>query len=103
MQSTGSSIASSSTQPSHPPETLEGWYVLHQIFSVVPGTGKDSTPPRVDSTRVPSILGDESEGWSAFVRLIGSKSDYMAMHFRSTLDAIGVAQYRLAALPEMDG
>jgi chlorite dismutase len=36
-------------------------------------------------------------------RLIGSKSDYLVMHFRPTLDAIGEAQDKLAALPMMRG
>jgi chlorite dismutase len=99
MQSPENAPATPNSLPPHPPETLEGWYVLHQIFSTVPGTGIDSSLPRVDSTQVGPIIGDEKEGWSTLVRLIGSKSDYMAMHFRPTLDAIGVAQERLSALP----
>jgi len=35
-------------------------------------------------------------GWSCFVRLIGSKSDLMVIHFRDSLDAIGAAQESLA-------
>lgn len=101
MQSPDNAAATPNSLPPHPPETLEGWYVLHQIFSTVPGSRLDSSLPRVDSTQVDAIIGDEKEGWSTLVRLIGSKSDYMAMHFRPTLDAIGVAQERLGALPWM--
>jgi chlorite dismutase len=107
MQSPETAAGSGVSQPSHPPETLEGWYVLHQVYSIVPESGKDSGTPRVEPTQVAAIGGDrkvgapDAEGWSTFVRLIGSKSDYMAMHFRPTLDEIGVAQDRLAALPFM--
>jgi hydrogen peroxide-dependent heme synthase len=78
----------------HPPETLEGWYALHQVFSIVP----ESRTARVESTQAPAADG---EGWSAFVGLIGSKSDFMAVHFRPTLDGIGEAQRALAASPLM--
>src|SRR4051794_39885687 len=101
MQSPENNAGSPVSQPPHPPETLEGWYVLHQVFSTAPESGNDSILPRVDSTQVPSIIGDEKDGWSALVRLIGSKSDYLAIHFRATLDAIGVAQDRLSTLPWM--
>jgi len=87
----------------HPPETLEGWYALHQIFSVVPELTNDVSLPRVDSTQVAATIGEGEEGWSAVARLIGSKSDYLVVHFRSSLDAIGQAQDRLAALPFMRG
>jgi chlorite dismutase len=97
-QSVAQSVAQSAALP---PETLEGWYALHQIFSVVPEQTTDVSPPRVDSTQVAGIADESQDGWSAMVRLIGSKSDYLVMHFRPSLDAIGVAQQRLAALPTM--
>jgi chlorite dismutase len=100
MQSPDTTTAPSVAQP---PETLEGWYALHQIFSTVPESANDVSLPRVDSTQVAGILGAGEEGWSAIVRLIGSKSDYLVVHFRATLDAIGDAQDRLDALPMMRG
>lgn len=87
----------------HPPETLEGWYALHQIFSTVPELANDVSLPRVDSTQIAALIGEGEEGWSAIARLIGSKSDYLVVHFRSSLDAIGDAQNRLAELPMMGG
>jgi hydrogen peroxide-dependent heme synthase len=76
-----------------PPETLEGWYALHQIFSVdpAPSTSALPTPP---AAAAPS----PDAGWSAYARLIGSAGDLMAMHFRATLDDIGVAQRSLSKL-----
>jgi chlorite dismutase len=93
----------SSQNVAQPPETLEGWYALHQIFSVVPEHANDVTLPRVDSTQVTGVLGDSQDGWSAIARLVGSRSDYLIMHFRSTLDGIREAQDKLSALPMMGG
>jgi peroxiredoxin len=74
------------TVQAHPPETLEGWYVLHQIFTLHP----NGSLPRVDSTQ------GGPHGWTGVVRLIGSKSDLMVIHFRPTLDAIRDAQITAA-------
>jgi chlorite dismutase len=76
----------------HPPETLEGWYVLHQIFSVDRNV---STPRHVDSVQLPAT----TNGWSAATRLIGSRADIMVVHFRSTLDELGEAEREWAQSP----
>jgi peroxiredoxin len=97
-------------QIAHPPETLEGWFALHQIFRF--------TKPKLDASRLARMVkaavanaaaapgktapkarakkAASPEGWSCFVRLIGSTADLMAIHFRDSLDAIGVAQSDLA-------
>src|SRR2546423_2883355 len=93
----------------HPPETLEGWYALHQIFRF---TKDKPTPTRLTRlahsaigmtdvggsarTKAGRKSGGDALGWSCFVRLIGSTSDLMAIHFRQTLDAIGSTQAALA-------
>ncbi len=77
----------------HPPETLEGWYALHQIFSV------DRAPSNRTSPTQPIAAAPlPDDGWSAYARLIGSAGDLMAMHFRPTLDDIGVAQRSVSTL-----
>jgi chlorite dismutase len=81
----------------HPPETLEGWYALHQIFSI------DRHAAPVRGSRNFGGLAKPAEGWSAVARLIGSKSSIMAMHFRPTLDALGDAQRELDRQPIMSG
>lgn len=91
--SSATAAATPAAPIAHPPETLEGWYVLHQIFSRTPG----DQAARVDSTQL--TLPSATEGWSAAVDLIGSKSDLLVMHFRPTLDAIGEAQRAVAADP----
>ena len=74
----------------HPPETLEGWYALHQIFRF-----NDGKPDPAQIARLAS-REKATTGWTSFVRLIGSTSDLMVIHFRETLDAIGVAEDALA-------
>ena len=96
----------------HPPATLEGWYALHQVFRInrerlepreldrmlkaataeLGGESKRSTASRSKRKRA----SEPAAGWSCFVALIGSTSDLMVIHFRETLDAIGVAQGALA-------
>jgi len=79
----------------HPPETLEGWYALHQIFTH-PAGAQPSDAERRDSARTLSALATpEGGGWSCVARLIGSSSHTMFVHFRPTLDAIGEAQRTL--------
>jgi chlorite dismutase len=92
----------------HPPETLEGWYALHQIFRfakgkpdpaqlsrTVAGLGRPSASSR-SSKRKTGAASSTSSGWTCFVGLIGSTSDLMAIHFRDSLDSIGQAEQALA-------
>ena len=94
-------MESSLSAPAHPPETLEGWYALHQIFAFERDVPSVARPPH---TVAPGLdFPDKGEGWTAVVRLIGSSADVMVIHFRATLDAIGEAQRALAAAPIMRG
>src|SRR5438045_2663188 len=86
----------------HPPETLEGWYALHQVFTVdrIPlnsALENHTSPMNLDAQHRTSEPGER--GWSAYVRLIGSTADLMVIHFRPTLDDIGVVQRSFACLP----
>jgi chlorite dismutase len=88
----------------HPPETLEGWYVLHQIFrarkrkptatasTALAKSAADALQSKTARTRSRTKAESEAAGWSCFARLIGSTSDLMAIHFRDSLDALGQAQ-----------
>jgi len=85
-----------------PPETLEGWYAQHQIFTVdraalaQNGRPAEGTLQRVESTQHDS----GARGWTAWAQLIGSKSDLMCMRFLPSLDDIGSAEreFRRSAL-----
>jgi chlorite dismutase len=93
----------------HPPETLEGWFALHQIFRFKNGKLDAGRLTRmVKSARVVLETGGGSRarkrpakvapaaGWSCCARLIGSTADLMVIHFRDSLDALGTAQDELA-------
>ena len=99
------------TAPSiaHAPETLEGWYALHQIFRfrkskvdsrrlarMVKGAASalDSRKKSLPKTRGKTLASPS--GWSCFVRLIGSTADLMVVTFRDSLDTIATAQEALA-------
>jgi len=90
--------------PSTAPETLEGWYALHQIFTVdraatdLSGSVLSRHETRgIESTQNQLPFG--RNGWSIFVGLIGSSADLMVIHFRPTLDEIGQAQRLFARHP----
>jgi len=91
----------------HPPETLEGWYALHQIFRFAKGkpnagllsrtvAGLSGQSAARSSKRKSSTATPSGSGWTCFVKLIGSRSDLMTIHFRDSLDAIGEAEQAIA-------
>ena len=93
------------TAPVLPPETLEGWYALHQLFTVdqaavraLPDAARramlDDASAGLDRLQAP---GDE-EGWSRVVPLVGSRADVLLVHFRPTLEALGAVQRSVRAL-----
>lgn len=90
----------------HPPETLEGWYALHQIFrfnNPVPSAREVGRLARAADTalrdgekgRGKKAHATTVNGWSCFIQLIGSASQVMAIHFRDSLDAIADAENRM--------
>lgn len=96
------------TTIAHPPETLEGWYTLHQVFSIDRRALRaldDATRRRQEQqlcVALTELASPEDGGWSAPARLIGSTGELMLVHFRPTLDALGAVQQRLAREPLMD-
>jgi chlorite dismutase len=90
--------------PVYPPETIEGWYALHQIFRIDPRQADLLSNVTCDMFTSPGAEVSEAQranGWSGAVRLIGSSSDVMFVHFRPTLDEIGTAQRMVARQPWM--
>jgi chlorite dismutase len=96
-------------QIAHPPETLEGWFALHQIFrfrqpkldaarltKMVKAAANARTPAKKSRAKSKATKAESGEGWSCFVRLIGSSADLMVIHFRDSLDSIAAAQNDLA-------
>lgn len=85
----------------HPPVTLEGWYALHQIFTLNRDAARSRAPTAGVADAACRIPETGDRGWSAVVSIIGSTADVMLVHFRDTLDAIGEAQEASARLPAM--
>jgi len=86
----------------YPPETTEGWYAFHQILAwnrrarrAIPVGELPSLQHRAVE-RLEAMAAPANGGWTAVVPLIGSRGDVMLMHFRPTLDDIGVVQRELA-------
>ncbi|MDQ2667191.1 MAG: heme-dependent peroxidase [Gemmatimonadota bacterium] len=92
----------------HPPETTEGWYVLHQILSfdrplMRAMLGAHNADVRSTAAcALEAVVAPSTDGWSAIVPLIGSRGDVMLIHFRASLDDIGVAQQTVAKLTLFD-
>ena len=94
----------------HPPETLEGWYVLHQVYTVSRSrlrqlaSGDPAQLSHAAEALAAMTSGNaEGGGWSMVAELVGSAADVMIVHFRPTLDALGAAQREVAALAVMEG
>ena len=92
----------------HPPETTEGWYVHHQILAYDRPLQRamlsvHNADVRAQATSVlAGVVAPSGDGWSAIVPLIGSRADVMLIHFRASLDDIGVAQQSVAKLTLFD-
>lgn len=79
-----------------PPETVEGWYILQQVFDIDYSMADLLTGVESSIFEVKSPEEEQQTGWSTAVRLIGSMSDVMFIHFRRTMDEIGEVQRTIA-------
>lgn len=87
--------------------TLDGWYAHHQLYTIDRSAVRslDRTSRAQLVTRATGALVDlaaPADGWTAVVQLVGSRADVMVIHFRDTLDALGVAQRAVAREPLFD-
>jgi chlorite dismutase len=90
------------------PETLEGWWVLHQMFRVRwPAwqslTHEDRRAIAGDAgdalSRMQPSEGKRHQGSTAACTLFGHKGDLMLIHFRPSLEELEAAQLAIARLP----
>ncbi|GAC1516898.1 MAG: heme-dependent peroxidase [Gemmatimonadaceae bacterium] len=95
-------MSQSTATVAQPPETAEGWYALHQVYAVDRSAVRAATADdrAMSSESLERTLRATSHaadgGWSVGVKLVGNRADLMLVHFRSTLDAIGKVQERIA-------
>jgi chlorite dismutase len=84
-----------------PPATLEGWYALHQAFTLdfaAMRTAGGASPAEVAASAAALFeeLAEGPEGsWSAPFRLAGGGADVLFVHFRPTLDELAEVQARV--------
>jgi hydrogen peroxide-dependent heme synthase len=81
-----------------PPATLEGWYALHQMFDLDWPALRELDPPlrrELAEEVLRLVEAPAGAGWSALYQLVGGGADFMAIHFRETLDAIGEVELAL--------
>lgn len=77
------------SEVAHPPETLEGWYALHQVLRLAPFSGANHRDTaRSLAAAIARISGEAQTGWSALVELTTGSGDFLAMHFRAEFDGL---------------
>src|SRR5206468_2966698 len=91
-----------------PPETLEGWYALHQLYTVQRRALRSLAPDALRDLRcatadsLGALTRHDGEGWSAVASLVGSTADVLFVHFRPTLDELREVQHRVERLDVME-
>ena len=83
-----------------PPATLEGWYVLHQMFDLdwvalrtLPADERADLA--AEARGLFEELATPEEGWSRAYRLVGGGADVLFVHFRPRLDDLERLELRL--------
>jgi hydrogen peroxide-dependent heme synthase len=83
------------------PETLEGWSVLHQLFTIRWDRVRalDVSTRRVIAEEAAGLLASmegRAEGPSALVYLLGHKADLMLIHFRKSFEELAGAELQVS-------
>ena len=84
-----------------PPATLEGWYALHQIFSLDwlafhrLDAGERTRIAEAAGELLTELAAPSRGGWSAAFQMVGGGADWMLIHFRETPDELAEVQLRL--------
>jgi hydrogen peroxide-dependent heme synthase len=88
-----------------PPATLEGWYALHQAFSLdwpalraLPAAEREALAAAASDVLAEPATPEEG-GWSAAFRLVAGGADLLLVHFRPTLEELGRVELRLRRSP----
>lgn len=86
------------------PETLDGWSVLHQIFSVDwprwnEAAGDKKAAMIAGAAEYLEQMEAVEDGESAAFSLIGHKGDLLLLHFRRTLDELNEVELAFRRLP----
>jgi chlorite dismutase len=96
------------TTVAHPPETLEGWYLVHEVYRAerrvlrAMEVAHAGNVIRASDELLASVSAPPDGGWTIAVGLAGSSADVMVVHARATLDAARDAQRTLSGAPLFD-
>jgi chlorite dismutase len=83
------------------PLVIDGWYLLHQFFRVTSEPVEEFDAPDAPGSRLPEALATHFQrwsdlgegGWSGLYRVVGGRgTDYMAIHFRPSLEELAAAE-----------
>jgi hydrogen peroxide-dependent heme synthase len=85
---------------SEAPETLEGWYVQHEVYSVHWPQWRALKAAQQhaiieESAAWLSAQATPEEGSSAFFSVLGHKGDLLLTHFRPSLEALNTVKFSL--------
>lgn len=85
------------------PETIEGWYVQHDIYTVQWTAWRRLTPEKreriiEDSAAWLREQAEPEQGSSAFFSLVGQKGDLLLTHFRPHLEVLNQVKLGLRQL-----
>lgn len=85
-----------------PPATLEGWYSLHQAYTIdfaalqkLAGSERAALGEAARDLMAELAEAPEGDGWSASYRLVGGGADVLLVHFRPTLEALSEVDLRI--------
>ena len=79
------------------PETLEGWWLLHQMFRLPEAPERSSRAEETAAALAQMASG--RDGFTAVTTLLGHKGDLMLVHARSSQAALQEAQLEVSRLP----
>jgi hydrogen peroxide-dependent heme synthase len=84
-----------------PPNTLEGFAVLHQFFRLKRHEWSMRSPKERQhvlalSTAILAAMGEREDGQSALFAELGHKGDLLLLHFRRDFDQLAAAEQELA-------
>lgn len=92
------------TSIARPPETLEGWYALHQVLRIDAARRSDHDEIRERlKDSVARLEVADGAGWSALVELTAGSGEFLMMHFRATFDDLAVVRSGLREQGSLDG
>jgi hydrogen peroxide-dependent heme synthase len=90
-------VSGKSRERAHPPETLEGWYSLHDVYTLLPAlSAREQTLHTLAASCAGMTERLAGRGWSVVVSLIGGSFDVLTVHFRESPDELESARRELA-------